>query len=369
MRLFVVFAALIPIFAQPPGAPPQTTLTLAVRLSQLMESTAVAVPDLVKASDPIRQLATGSLAGIRANPRNSAASYRFIGLVKAYLALADSFPAPEIPPAATQQFGELREGLSRFQQLFEADLAQQGQDSAAVAADPNDLKHYAAANSKLLPLGTLPRVVFLGDSVTEGWHLNEYFTGRDFINRGISGQTSGQMLGRFLQDVVLAHPKAVVILAGMNDVGAGIPAYAIEDMLSMMGDVAKAHGIRPVFASLLPVSDYHAADDPRFERTKNYSPAVIQQVNRWLKEYCQKEQFVLLDFYTAMADSKGLLPADLSDDGLQPNSKGYRIMSPVALEAVNKALAQNGAPPADAPQQRRRFGLPGVPKKSDSPAP
>jgi lysophospholipase L1-like esterase len=367
MKPAVVFAALIPVlFAQPPAA--QTTLSLAVRMSQLMESTAVAVPDLVKASDPVRQLATTAVAGIRANPRGPAMAYRFINLAKAYLALADSFPAAQIPPIAISQFGELRQDVALLQQRFEDDLAQQGKDAAENNADPNDLKQYSAANSKLLPLGTLPRVVFLGDSITEGWHLNEYFTGRDFVNRGIGGQTSGQMLGRFMQDVVLVHPKVAVILAGTNDIGAGIPAYAIEDTFTMMGDVAKARGIKPVFSSILPVSDYHSSEDPRFERTRNHPAAVIQQVNRWLKEYCQKEQFVFLDLYSAIADSKGMMPADLSDDGLHPNSKGYRIMSPVALEAINRAIGQTAAPPADV-QSRRRFGLPGAPKKSDSPTP
>jgi lysophospholipase L1-like esterase len=370
MKLFAWPILLAPLFGQTPAPPttPQTTLTMAVRIAQLMESTAVAVPDLARASEPVRQLSSASVSGLRTNARNAAIAYRFLNQARAYVALSDSFPASEIPPVAIQQFGELREDLARFQQRFEADLAAQGQNAAQADADPNNMRRYAEANSKLLPLGTLPRVVFLGDSITDSWRLNEYFNGRDFVNRGISGQTSGQMLGRFMQDVVSVHPKVVVILAGTNDIARGIPAYAVEDTLGMMGDIAKAHGVRPVFASILPVSDYHAAEDPRFEMTKTRPIAVIQQVNRWMKEYCQKEGFVFLDYYTAMADSKGQMPADLADDGLHPNSKGYRIMSPLALDAVTKALGSANAPPSEI-QSRRRFSLPGGGKKSDSPTP
>jgi lysophospholipase L1-like esterase len=366
--LFALSAALLSgrAFAQVPQ--PQTTPDLAAHMSQLMESTAVAVPDLIRASAPIRQLAAGAVSGLRANPGNASLSYRFINIAKAYLALADSFPVTDIPPAATAQFGELRQDVTRFERRFEADLAAQGQATAETEADPDNLRRYAEANSKLLPLGTLPRVVFLGDSITESWHLNEYFPGRDFLNRGIGGQTSRQMLGRFPQDVAGVHPKAMVILAGTDDIAHGVSPHAIEDTFTMFGDLAKAHGIKPVFASILPVSDYHAAEDPRFEMTKAHPLAVIREINGWLKNYCRKEQFVFLDYYAVLADTQGQMPVDLADDGLYPNAKGYRIMAPAALDAITRALAPGTPPPPDT-QSRRRFTLPGAAKKSEGPTP
>jgi lysophospholipase L1-like esterase len=326
----------------------QDAVSRATRMSQLMESTAVAVPDLIGASEPVRHMAETTLTAMRDNPRDAAFPFRFINQVRAYLALSDSFPASQLPAAAERQFGELREDLVRFQQTFEAALEARYQGETAAEADPNNLHRYAEANSKLPPLGTLARVVFLGDSITEGWHLNESFPGREFLNRGIDGQTTTQMLGRFLQDVVSLRPKVVVVLAGTNDIAYGISPPAIENNLTMMGELAKAHGVRSVFASIPPVSE---------EASKAHPLAAIRLVNQWLQEYCAREGFVYLDFFKALADSQGHLPADLSGDGLHPNSRGYSVMSPVALEAINKALAP-AAPATPAAPPRHRFSLP-----------
>jgi lysophospholipase L1-like esterase len=164
------------------------------------------------------------------------------------------------------------------------------------------------------------------------------------------------MLGRFVQDVVNLKPKAVLILAGTNDIARGIKAGAIEDDLAMMGELAKANGIRPLFGSILPVGDYHRDADPRYEMTKTRPPAVIRQINAWMQDYCRREGFAYVDYYSAMADSSGQMPADMADDGLHPNSKGYRVMAPVALEAVNRVLSGVGQP-ATEKTQKRRFGL------------
>jgi lysophospholipase L1-like esterase len=324
---------------------------MATYMSQLMESTAVAVPDLIPASEALRRLAQTTVASIRDNPRDAAYDYRLINQVRAYLALTESFPAAQIPQFAKQQFGELREDLALFQQTFEAGLETQSRNQLATEADPNNLHRYAEANAKLPPLGTLARVVFLGDSITDGWDLSAYFRGHELVNRGISGQTTTQMLGRFQQDVVSIHPKAVVVLAGTNDIARGISAKGIEDNLTMIGDLAKAHGIKAVFATILPVSEQVA---------KARAPDEIRQINRWLLDYCNREGFAYLDYYKALADALGRLPADLSDDGLHPNTRGYSVMAPVALEAINRVLAQtDAATPADR-QTRRRFPLPVV---------
>jgi lysophospholipase L1-like esterase len=261
------------------------------------------------------------------------------------------------PKTADQQFSELRDDLARMQQHFEAALEAQNQANQARDADPANLKRYADTNTKVLPPGNLPRVVFFGDSITDFWRLNEYFTGRDFINRGISGQTTLQMLGRFLQDVAALHPKEVLILAGTNDIARGIPANEIEDNLAMIGELSKAHGVKALFASILPVSDYHKDVDPRYEMTKVRPPATIQSVNKWIQDYCARQGFIYVDYYSAMVDLDGRMKPDLADDGLHPNAKGYRVMSPVALEAIGRGLAANAPAPEEKAPVKRRFRM------------
>jgi lysophospholipase L1-like esterase len=340
VKVFAVLTLAAACIAQPSDSGP--------RLAQLMESTAVAVPGLVNASESLRHNADETLAALKSSPQDPGLTYRLMNELRAYLALSETLPQPTpFPPTADQQFSELRDGLYRLQQQFENGLAERNARTVAEDADPANLKRFAEENARLLPPGKMPRVVFLGDSAIASWRLNEYFTGRDFVNRGISGQTTLQMVGRFLQDVVGLHPKAVLILAGVSDIGNGISPPAIEDDLTMLGDLARVHGIRTMFASILPVGDSN--------RNSGHSD-VIRQVNRWLEDYCKKEGLSYVNFYAAIADAKGQLRADLSDDGLNPDAKGYRVMSSVALEAINRILAaadqKETAPPA-----KRRFGL------------
>jgi lysophospholipase L1-like esterase len=365
MRCLPALVFLTAAFAQgpvPDPAPPLLGETaardLATRITQLMESTAVAVPGLVHASDPVRQNADATLALLRRTKYDAALTWQLIAELRAYLALSDSMPRPSLfPPAADLQFAELREDLQRMQRHFEAILQAGNEITRAREADPNGLYRYAEADSKAPPAGRAGRVVFLGDSIADGWRLNEYFTASDFINRGIEGQTTAQMLGRFMQDVVALHPAAVLIFGGTNDIAHGVAPAAIEDTLMMIGDLAKAHGIKALFASVLPVGDYHKDTDPAYEMTRTHPPATIELLNRRMREYCGKESFTYVDYYTAMADKTGQMPADLSDDGLHPNAKGYRVMSPVTLDAVNRVLSnaqQSGETPA-----KRRLRLPG----------
>jgi acyl-CoA thioesterase-1 len=327
---------------------------LATRMLQLMESTAVAVPGLTRVSEPVRQNAETTAAAIGQTPRNAALSYQFMNQIRAYLALSDSMPKPSpFPEAADRQYAELREGLQRLERQFEGILETQNQVEQKRDSDPDGLRRYADADSKMPPAGKVPRVVFLGDSITDAWRLNEYFTGRDFVNRGIGDQTTLQMLARFKQDVVSLNPKVVVVLGGTNDIAAGISANQIEDNLTSIADLAKAHGIKPVFASILPVSDYHKADDPRYEMTVNRPPETIQAINNWIRSWCQSQGLTYMDYYSTLVDSTGRMQADLSDDGLHPNAKGYRVMSPVALEAIGRVLGETEENPA----AKRRFKL------------
>jgi lysophospholipase L1-like esterase len=162
------------------------------------------------------------------------------------------------------------------------------------------------------------------------------------VNRGIAGQITPQMLIRFRQDVIALRPKVVVILAGTNDIAGNIGPTtftAIENNLTTMSELARAHGIRVVLASLLPVSDYNRTRDGKpLIRTIERPLIRLQTLNSWMKQYAAEEGFVYLDYFSHLADEKGLLKEEFSDDGVHPNSKGYEVMAPLAEVAISKAL-------------------------------
>jgi lysophospholipase L1-like esterase len=219
--------------------------------------------------------------------------------------------------------------------------------------DRDNLARYAEMDSRTPPQADKPRVVLLGDSITDGWRLNEYFPDRDFINRGISGQITGQMLGRMEPDVIKLQPAIMLVLGGTNDVARGVPVSTIEDNLTAIADLAEFHQIKVILASVLPVSDYHKDVNPNFEMTKTRPPASIRALNDWMKGFCARRDFTYLDYYTQMVDVDGYLKADIADDGLHPNSLGYRIMAPLALAAIDKATAVG---PVPKPKKHRLFG-------------
>lgn len=186
------------------------------------------------------------------------------------------------------------------------------------------------------------RVVFFGDSITDWWKLADFFPAKPYINRGIAGQTTPQMLIRFRPDVLNLKPKVVVILAGTNDLSGGTgptTLEAIQGNLTSMAELARAYGVSVVFASILPVSDYHKnkKGDQIFNTTRR-PPAQILQMNEWMKKYAAQNNLVYLDYHSAMVDDKGLLKVDLSYDGLHPDAKGYAVMKPLAEKAVAEAL-------------------------------
>ncbi len=191
-----------------------------------------------------------------------------------------------------------------------------------------------------LKLGPPPpgenRVVFMGDSITEGWHLDESFPGKSYINRGISGQTTPQMLVRFRQDVIHLDPKVVVILAGTNDIagntGPETPEQ-IEDNLASMADLATTNHIRVVLCSITPAFDYPW--QPGLEPAPK-----IDAINAWMKSYAAEKGFVYVDFHSPMKDARDGLPPSLSRDGVHPLPAGYAIMAPLAEAGIEKALAQ-----------------------------
>ena len=329
--------------------PDREALQLYERAVQLMDSTKVAVPELSRAGAPVAENARQALATMKAaSARDSRLVYAFLTNLRAYLTLADAVPKPyPFAEEARKQFIELRDSLDRIGSHFGALL--ELQDAELRNVDRDNLRRYAEANQKLgPPQPDKPRVVFLGDSITDGWRLNEYFGERDFVNRGIGGQITGQMLGRMKADVIDLKPSAVLVLAGTNDIARGVGIAAIKDNLAMIADLAEAHRIKPMFASLLPVSDYHKDQNPRYEQTKRRPPQTIRALNDWLLQFCRQRNYAYVDYFAAVVDSAGLLKADLADDGLHPNGAGYRLMAPVALEAIDNAIKPAG-------KKKRRF--------------
>jgi len=207
------------------------------------------------------------------------------------------------------------------------------------------LARYREANGKVTaPGNSEARVVFLGDSITDSWQnprFGGFFPGKPYVDRGISGQTTPQMLVRFRPDVIALQPKVVVILAGTNDLAGNTgptTLEAIEDNLASMAELAKMNSIKVVFASLLPVSDYEQRDGKPIIQTVRRPPEKIKALNGWMQSYASRNKLTYLDYYSAVVDDKGLLKADLSEDGLHPNAKGYAIMAPLAEAAIARAL-------------------------------
>ena len=230
------------------------------------------------------------------------------------------------------------------------DCAETKTKLARAQAKLNDwpaLARYHGDNSKVAAASEgEKRVVFMGDSITDSWDDPKYggfFAGKPYIDRGISGQTTPQMLVRFRADVIALRPLVVVILAGTNDLAGNtgpMTLEAIEDNLVSMADLAKANSIRVVLASILPVSDYEMRDGKPIIRTTQRSPEKIRALNRWMKGYAAANKLIYLDYYSAMIDEKGFLRDELSDDGLHPNEKGYAVMGSLAEQAIKHALAK-----------------------------
>jgi lysophospholipase L1-like esterase len=207
------------------------------------------------------------------------------------------------------------------------------------------LARYRDANGKLAEPGrSETRVVFMGDSITDSWQnpkFGGFFPGKPYVDRGISGQTTPQMLIRFRPDVIALHPKVVVILAGTNDIAGNtgpMTVEAIQENLISMAELAKANSIKVVFASILPISDYDQRDGKPIIRSTQRPPGTIKALNDWMKTYAANNKLTYLDYYSAMVDEKGFLRDELSDDGLHPNVKGYEIMAPLAEAAIARAL-------------------------------
>ncbi len=236
--------------------------------------------------------------------------------------LAKTLAAQPAPPAQTSPSGHPNDAywIEHDHQLL---------------VDFGGLAHFKEADAMLgAPKSGEDRVVFMGDSITEIWKLDEAFPGKPYVNRGISGQTTPQMLVRFRQDVIDLKPKVVVILGGTNDIAGNTGPMTLEQTegnLASMAELAAANGIRVVLCSVLPAFDYHWAP--------GLQPAPkIAQVNAWIKNFAAQKGYVYVDYYSAMRDDRGGLPATLSKDGVHPLPAGFAVMTPLAEAGIEKAL-------------------------------
>jgi lysophospholipase L1-like esterase len=207
------------------------------------------------------------------------------------------------------------------------------------AQDWPNLKRYQEENAKLAaPAAGGNRVVFMGNSITEGWKNSspEFFSANPYICRGISGQTTPQMLIRFHQDVVALKPAVVVLLCGINDIAGNTGPSTlemIEDNIAAMSEIAHANKIRVVLSSVLPAF--------AFPWKPGMEPAQkVIDLNKWIKSYAEEHKFVYVDYFNAMKDERNGLPKNLAEDGIHPTKAGYAIMEPLVQAAIAKALKQ-----------------------------
>ena len=239
-------------------------------------------------------------------------------------------PAPLVPAATITECADIKTRLDRAENKLN---------------DWPALSRYRADNEKVVPPAkNETRVVFMGDSITDSWDNptnGGFFPSKPYINRGISGQTTSQMLIRFRRDVIALKPKVVVILAGTNDIAGNtgpITLEAIEDNLTAMAELARVNNIRVVFASLLPISDYEVRNGEPIIQSKRRPPEKILALNSWMKTYAATNRLTYLDYYSAMVDEKGFLKNELSNDGLHPNPAGYAVMNSLVEAAIIASL-------------------------------
>ncbi len=240
----------------------------------------------------------------------------------------------EVPPKAAENCAELLEVMAKVEA------------QSRKLQDWPDLARYREANASwVAPAKGERPVVFMGDSITDMWALPRFggfFPGKPYVDRGISGQTTPQMLVRFRADGIALQPKVVVILAGTNDLAGNTGPITVEETegnLASMAELARANGIRVVLASVLPVSNYgHDASGNALDMRTKRPPEKILELNAWIKKYAEEKGHTYLDYFSATVDDHGLLKKELSEDGLHPNAAGYAVMAPLAEKAIASAL-------------------------------
>jgi len=349
----VIVSALGAQSVEPPTR--QEAAELMEEVVDLIDASAIVIPEIARAGAPLAENIRQSIRTLEVNPgrEHIGVIYTLLTSARVYLQLLDALPKPPTFSGDVRaQVESMRTKVDRIEFYFRTLLDRREQQLRA--PDRDNLARYAEDNALRGPAPpTAERVVFLGDSITDGWQINQYFPGKDFINRGIGGQITSQMLGRMQADVIALQPKAVLLLGGTNDLARGVSVNAIKNNIEMIASLAEAHGIRPILASVLPVSDHHQDKDRRFKRTPDRKPALITELNIWMRGLCQKRGYRYLDYFVALADSDGQLGAALADDGLHPNAEGYKLMAPLAQKAIEGTLSASRAPK----KAKRRFGV------------
>lgn len=204
--------------------------------------------------------------------------------------------------------------------------------------DFGQLNRYRANNDALKGIPANDRVIFFGDSIFDFWKLEGSFPDKSYINRGIGGQTTSQMVVRFRQDVIELKPKIVVILASSNDIAGNTGLMTLADMQAnyeTMYELAREHNVRVIFVSMIPVHNYLPSSR---ELLSQRPMARIREVNEWLKAYSAKQHIPYVDCFSALLDEHGLLRKELADDGLHPNAEGYKIIAPLIEAAIEQKL-------------------------------
>jgi acyl-CoA thioesterase-1 len=207
---------------------------------------------------------------------------------------------------------------------------------------PN-LTRYRTSNDEVKRAGQPVPVVFLGDSITDGWDdegRGGFFPGKGYLNRGIGGQTTPQMLVRLRPDVLVHNPKVLVVLAGTNDIAGNTGPMSNEDVeqnLAAIAELASAHGVKVVLAGILPISDYHQKPDVVAQIIRRPMTR-IHAINAWLRQFATEHGHVYLDYAPGIADARGMLKTEFSDDDLHPNALGYAAMAPLAEAAIAQAM-------------------------------
>ncbi|MBI1353329.1 MAG: hypothetical protein GC160_03205 [Acidobacteria bacterium] len=342
--------------AQQAPAPPtrQEAERLIRETLDLMEAAAVVTPELSRAGAPLTENVRAASETLRSGAvrEHVGVVYTLLTNARVYIQLVDALPKPaDFSDDVRKQLEQLRVRVDKLDQYFRSLLEQR--ERQLRLPDRDNLTRYREANTLVdPPVAGENRVVFLGDSITDGWELNQYFPSERYINRGISGQITGQMLGRLQADVIALDPKAMVLLGGTNDLARGVDLEIIRNNITMIADLAEAHGVHPILASILPVSDYHQDQDPRFHRTTDRRPEDIRALNDWLRGFCHSRGYDYLDYFAATVDDKGYLKAELADDGLHPNTEGYKVMAPLAQQAIKETLRT-----APQKRERKRFGV------------
>jgi lysophospholipase L1-like esterase len=283
------------------------------------------------------------LVGSESHLYDAASMGPLISLAFLVTAAADpavSFPGQWAPPPATQKYPPSPKTCwTRY-----TDTAERAACLESVVKDFGKLERFAAANAAVAPMGKGERrIVFFGDSITDNWsrpNFGGFFPGKRYFNRGIGGQTTGQMLLRFRPDVITLSPRAVVILAGTNDLAGNtgpVSPETIEGNLEVMVELARAHKINVALASLLPVCDCKKSPDGKpIQRTEDRPPQAIVALNQRIAALAKRTGAAYLDYFSALVDDKGALKAELTDDGLHPNAAGYAVMAPLAEKVIAK---------------------------------